>query len=254
MIGRQRYGVHPVDTVDSAGINVRYWLPPAESMGAGAPLVIYCHQLSGNEQIPRGYWAYPMIHAAIQQGCMVAASRAHGDNWGNAASLTDVVNEYNLMNAIKPVSKVVLVGASMGGLDAALTAAKKTLPTGKLKGVYLIDPVLDLNWAYTASPGGTANGFQSSINAAYGVTSFAEIPAGHSPLNSYDAANYAGLRWRIYASAADVTVSKAANAVPFHTKITGVATESAVVHHDTGGHTASAPVIDFAEFLGRCLA
>lgn len=254
MIGRQLHGVHPVDTTDSGGINVRYWVPPMESMGAEAPLVINCHQLSANEQIPPGYWAYPLIHAAIQQGCMVAASRAHGYNWGNPASFVDVVNEYNLMNAIKPVSKVVLVGASMGGLDAALTAAKKTLPTGKLQGVYLIDPVLDLNWAYTASPGGTANGFQASINAAYGVTSYAEIPAGHSPLNSYDAANYSGRRWRIYASSADVTVSKAANAAPFHTKIAGVATESAVVNHDTGGHTASAPVIDFGAFLGRCLA
>jgi pimeloyl-ACP methyl ester carboxylesterase len=78
----------------------------------------------------------------------------------------DVVNEYNLMVAINAASSVILVGASMGGLDALLTAAKGNLPAGKLKGIYLIDAVTDLKWAYT----GNANAFQSSINTAYSLT------------------------------------------------------------------------------------
>lgn|GEM_PF-5979153 len=165
-IGRQLYGVHATDATDSGAINVRYWIPPTPN----GQLVIFCHQLGGTEAISTNYWAYPVVHATIQAGASVIASRAHGDNWGNAASLTDVVNEYNLMVAINAASSVILVGASMGGLDALLTAAKANLPAGKLKGVYLIDAVTNLKWAYTATSGGTANAFQASINTAYSLT------------------------------------------------------------------------------------
>ncbi|AYN57885.1 esterase [Arthrobacter phage Faja] len=248
-IGRQIYGVHATDGTDSAGVNIRYWLPPVPA----TQLVIYCHQLGATEQIATNYWAYPMIHAAVQNGSMVVASRAHSDNWGNDASITDVVNAYNFMNAINPVSSVVLVGASMGGLDALLVAAKGSLPAGKLKGVYLVDAVTDLSWAYTATAAGTPNAFQSSINAAYGVASFAAIPAGHDPRNSFAASAYAGLRLRFFASTADTTVDKASNTDAFRTFISGTATESALVTHNPSGHTQTSNGKDLTAFLTRCV-
>lgn len=244
-IGRQLYGVHYTDTTDSGGINVRYWVPPTPS----GQLVIFCHQLGGTEAISPNYWAYPLVHASIQAGASVIASRAHGDNWGNDASLTDVVNEYTLMNAINAVSSVVLVGASMGGLDALLTAAKGNLPAGKLKGVYLIDAVTDLSWAYTAN----ANAFQASMNTAYGVSAFASIPAGHDPRNSFAASAYNGLRLRFFASTADVTVAKASNTDPFQTFVAATATESAIVTHNASTHTQVGPGKDFTAFLSRCV-
>jgi pimeloyl-ACP methyl ester carboxylesterase len=244
-LGRQLYGVHATDALDSGSVNVRHWRPPTPN----GQLVIFCHQLSGNELITPSYWAYPLVHAAVQSGASVIASRLHGDNWGNDASLTDVVNAYNLMNALNSVSSVVLVGASMGGLDALLTAAKGNLPAGKTKGVYLIDAVTDLSWAYTAN----SNGFQTSINTAYGVASFAAIPAGHDPRNSFAASVYSGLRLRFYASTADATVAKASNIDPFASFVSAVATESATVTHNTSGHTQDCSGKDFTAFLGRCL-
>jgi pimeloyl-ACP methyl ester carboxylesterase len=248
-IGRQLYGVHLNYTTDRGGINIRYWEPPATN----GQLVIFCHQLGGTEQISPSYWAHPIVHASIQAGASVVASRAHGDNWGNDASLTDVVNEYNFMNARNAVTSVVLVGASMGGLDALLTAAKGNLPVGKVKGVYLIDAVTDLSWAYTATVNSTVNAYQSSINTAYGVASFAAIPAGHDPRNSFAASAYAGLRLRFYASTADTNVARASNTDPFQTFVAGTATESAVVSHNAGTHTQVAPGKDFSEFLSRCV-
>lgn len=248
-IGRQLNGVHYTDTTDSGGVNVRYWVPPTPN----GQLVIFCRQLGGSELIVSSYWAYPLVHAAIRAGASVVASRAHSDTWGNDASLTDVVNEYTLMNGINSVSRVVLVGASMGGLDALLTAAKGNLPAGKVKGVYLIDPVTDLSWAYTATSGGTPNAFQASINAAYSVSSFASIPAGHDPRNSFAASAYAGLRMRFYASTADTTVAKSSTTDAFQTFVAGTATESAIVTHNASTHTQNAYGKDFTDFLSRCV-
>ena len=247
-IGHQKSGTHLTDAIDSGSQPMRYWMPPKSLMGASTPLVIWCHQLGHTEAMTTGYWSFAMIHAAMQEGWMYAASRAHGDNWGNDASLTDVVNLYNYVNAVQPVSSVILAGASMGGLDAALTVAKGNLPAGKVKGVYLIDPVLDLQWAYTAN----TNTFQSSINAAYGgVASYAAIPAGHDPIRSFTPSTYSGVRWRFSSSVNDATVSKTANTDAFTTYLAGLPAESGGITH-ISGHTTSADPADFVAFARRC--
>jgi len=245
-LGPQGAPVHPVDTTTAGSINVRYWLPPEPHTS----LIIYCHQLSGNEFISSSYWAYPLVHAAIQEGWAVAASRAHGDNWGNDASQTDVRNLYDLVNALSATSKVVLVGASMGALDAALVHANDVLPAGVVKGIYIVDGVLDLSWAYTASPNGTTNGFQASINGAYGVSDYASIPAGHNPMTR-SASDFTDVRWRFSASTADTSVLKANNTDPFITKIASAA-EKSLTTHNSSGHTQQALGADLVAFAKRC--
>lgn len=248
-LGQPMHGIHLVNTVDAASVNVRYWRPPVPN----GQLVIFNHQFGANEAITPPYWAFPLVHAAIQSNASVIASRLHGDNWGSSASLTDVAAAYNLMNALNPVSSVVLVGASMGGLASLLTAAKGNLPAGKLKGVYLIDAVTDLSWAYAATAAGTANAYQSSINTAYGVSAFASIPAGQDPRNGYAASAYAGLRLRFYASTADTNVAKAQNTDAFAAFVAASAAESAIVTHNASAHTADCSGKDFAAFLSRCV-
>lgn len=249
-IGRQRYGVHFTDTTDSGSQAVRYWLPPATALGASIPLVIWCHPYTQTQAIAGSYFAYPLVHSCIQEGFMVAASNMHGDSWANDNALTDVVNLYTLMNSIQPVSGVVIVGASMGGLATALTAAKANLPTGKLKGLMFLDAVLSLNWAYT----GNSGGYTSGINTAYGVASYAAIPAGHEPL-SFAASAYAGLRMRFYASTTDTSVDKASNTDAMRTLIAAQVSESGLVTHNLTGHlnTGVVQAPDQMAFLHRCL-
>lgn len=242
-LGPQGNGVHLVDTTTAGGINVRNWLPPRSFDTA----VIYCHQLGGTEQVATSYWSYPFIHAAVQEGWAAGASRAHGDNWGNDASQADIVNLYTLLAAFTPaINNVILVGASMGALDAALVHANDLLPAGKVKGIYIVDGVLDLDWAYAQA------GFTSSINAAYSVASYAAIPAGHDPID-LSAATLTDVRWRFLASTADTTVAKANNTDPFRTKI-AAAPESGLVTHDSSTHTQVAYAADFVAFVKRCIA
>lgn len=162
VIGRQLSGVTPVDTVDSAGHAIRYWLP--QGVTGPMPLVIWNHPDSHTQMIDPGYWAYSLIHAMVQEGYAVVASYLHNRSWGNAASLTDVVNAYNFMQSLVGVSKLVLAGASMGGLPSLLTIATGGLPTAKVKGAALIDAVCSLRALYDA---GT---YTSVIQTAHGMT------------------------------------------------------------------------------------
>ncbi|MDN4174750.1 hypothetical protein QWY28_17445 [Nocardioides sp. SOB77] len=162
-LGTQGAEVSYID--DASGVQaMRYWLPPSDRLGEPRPLVVYCHQAGGNHQINPTYWAYPLIHAAVQEGWIVAASNLHGDGWGNATQMSDIAALVAQISAINPVSKVLLAGASMGGLSCANCHGRDVLAAGLIRGVYVIDAVLDLNWAYQQTA------YRASINTAYAVT------------------------------------------------------------------------------------
>lgn len=162
-IGRQNRSVTYVDATDSGGIAIRYWLP--RDISGAVPLIIWSHPDSQNEQITPGYWAYPLIQAFLQEGYAVIGSNIHNRSWGNTASLTDIVNAYNFMTGKVTVSKVVMAGASMGGLASLLTIAKGNLPAGMVKGAVLVDGVTNLANMYNAGL------YASVIQTAYGMTS-----------------------------------------------------------------------------------
>ena len=159
ILAQQRYGVTAKDVLDSGGINVRYWLPPTTNSGV---LVIWCHQHTGTEAIAPGAFSYPIVHACIQEGWMVAASRMHGDSWGNASALTDLQNLVTLMNGIRPVTKVILVGASMGGAAVSNAVAAGTL--ANVKAAVSLDAVYDLANMYANAS------YTASIDTAWGIT------------------------------------------------------------------------------------
>ena len=242
--GAQRNGVDFVDTVDSAGQPVRYWMPP----GTGAaPLLIWSHPYTQTEQIAHGVNVYPWVHAAVQEGWMVAASRMHDANWGNDQAQTDIANLHTLINSIRSVSKALLVGGSMGGLASMIAAARGTVPN--IAGVAVSDAVLDLVWAYT----GNSGGYASAINAAYGISAVGGIPASNDPMQ-ISAAAFGGRRYRFYASSSDTSVAKSANVDAFRTKIGSVATEAELVTHNTSGHlnAGAFPPADLVAFAKRC--
>lgn len=242
-------GVTFHDTTDAGAINVRYWLPP--SYTATTPLVIWCHPYTQNEQITPSYFAYPLVHAAIQKGWAVIGSRQHGDNWGNDNGVGDILAAYNVVTGlgITP-SSVVLVGASMGGLSAMTAAKRATLGAGKVKGVVGVDAVFDLTWAYT----GNGGAYATAINTAYGIANVGGIPAANDPMQ-FTAAQIGAIRFRGYASTSDTNADKTANSDAMSTKLAGggLTPEQAIQTH-LGGHLAnsSAWPKDFAAFLARC--
>lgn len=238
-----------VSTLDSGAINIRTWFPP-NPKAAGNTLVIWCHQHTGTEALSASFFAYPLIHAAVNEGYIFAASRMHGDSWGNANALTDLTNLYNYVNTMWPVSNVILIGGSMGGLATALAKPYASVPN--LKGCIGIDAVFDLA-AMHANPS-----YTTTIRTAYGVagdgSDYASKTAGHDPMLR-PASDFGTVRWRFYASDTDALVPPAAHSDAFAAKIASTAPEAVVVRH-VEGHLTPPGIrpADVIAFIKRCIA
>jgi hypothetical protein len=154
--------VQYLDTVDSAGVNCRVWLPT--TLGESSPTVFWSHQAGGTEQITTGYSLYPIIHALVNAGYVVAASRMHSDSWGDTQAVTDLNNLYTLVNGIQPISRLILLGTSMGGVATSLMQPLGGLPAGKLKGCIGLDAVFSLASMYANAT------YTTTIDTAYGCT------------------------------------------------------------------------------------
>ncbi len=164
-VGTPQYLPTPEQTTSPNGQAVRIWEP--KTLAAGAPLIIFNHQFTGSEQIGPGaaQGLYALIQAAHAEGWRVAASNQHGNNWGNQSSIDDVVDLYNMMNTRQAVTKVVVTGASMGGLSASLLVPDGRIP---IKGALLFDAVTNLADVY--SPAAGFSDYSGAINTSYGVT------------------------------------------------------------------------------------
>lgn len=105
----------------------------------------------------------------------------HGsDSWGNATAQADVLDLYALLSSRSTITKVVLIGGSMGGIAAANIAAAGTLTN--LSGVYCIDAALSLSAMFAANAGT----YSASIRTGYGIAAdgsdYASKTSGFDPL------------------------------------------------------------------------
>lgn len=224
-----------VSTTDANGINVKYWLPETLK-SSGNTLVIFSHQHTGTEAItPATLPFYPLIHACVNEGWIFAASRMHGDSWGNSNALGDLSALYTLINGIAPVSKVILVGASMGGLPTALAVALDSVPN--VKAAVTIDGVYNLaNMHANAS-------YTTSIRTAYGIASdgsdYSTKTAGHDPILRA-ASDYTDIPWLIFVSDTDTSVPAAQHGDAFATLLGGSANVGVVRH--MGAHLVTSSI------------
>lgn len=225
--------------------NMQYWVPTSPLSGT---LVMYYHGAgetgwSNTDNQKRG-----IMWRLLHSGHLVCASAASGDNYGNAAGITDYVNLYNYMNSNYTITKVLHLSQSMGGLAGLYIASNRSIPVHGWAGIY---PMCDLAWAYS---GASSFDFITPINTAYNIPaggSYATQTAGRDPMLM--TASTFNFPMRFYASASDTLVTKAANSDAMATKVSGIATESVVVTH-TGGHgdnTAFKPN-DLMAFFDRC--
>jgi alpha-beta hydrolase superfamily lysophospholipase len=167
------------DTTSPNGQAVRIHLP---ERGSRKVAVLYQHPDSHTYQIGSdvNYFVYMLAQACVSNGWLFAASNLHGDSWGSQQGEDDVTDLLNLLVGRYPsIEHVVLVGASMGGL-ATLQALADGI-SSKVRGAYLIDPVVDLSSFYE---GGT---YTAKITTAFGLTAgtlAAAVAAGANSVSS----------------------------------------------------------------------
>lgn len=149
------------DTTSSNGQNVRIFTPSGFAL-TSTPLIIWCHPASQTEQASIGNDGYVLLQACLNEGWPVIGSRMHSNSWGNTNSLDDILDAYNKMAARYTITKVVLIGASMGALTAALAIPDNRI--ANLKGVITLDGVLDLSTLYSNAT------YTTQIDTAYGIT------------------------------------------------------------------------------------
>lgn len=164
--------------------------------------------------------------------------------FGNDTALTRTAAAHNYLASEYSITQVVHIGISMGGISGKLLFVGDTL-TGYVGYVGFQD-ICDLAAIYADDPDGAA----AVIDAAY-PSGF----SGHDPLNDYAGTDYAGLKMRFYASAADISVPKADHATPMAALVSGYALENTVV--ETGGDHGDPTGINAADvlaFVNRCFA
>lgn len=192
------------DTTDAGGQAVRvFWSP--EHRATSMPLVIHDHAQGGTTNVTPSFYTYPTVYALANAGFVVAVPNNHGaDSWTNDAAALDQPAARTAVASLLgiTVSDTVLIGTSMGGALATIVAKEGRLPD--LRGVYLVDAAVNLAWMY-------ANGYNGSINTAFGISSVGQIPAGKDPATLTSGQLPAGLHWRAIASPNDATVSKTNN-------------------------------------------
>lgn len=229
---------------------MRILVPKTYQAGTPAPLVIYHHGVGEDQTaITTDTLKLDVIDRLLRYGYIVCASNNGGDNWGNDASLTATTNLYNYMTANYNISRVVFLSQSAGG-PSGLLSLGGAIPVKGWLGIY---PVCNLANMF----GGNAGLFAPNIRAAYGIapdgSDYAAKTAGHDPV-LVAAATFDNIRMRFYASASDMTVTKADNSDQMATLVTGHATEhEVVVCTGIHGDPSHFQTCDVVAFFNRCV-
>lgn len=213
-----------------------------------SPLILYIGGTSDTCTSPRTEdisAKQALVTALLGAGYIVAASNAHGANWGNNAAIADYAELIRYVQRCALTDRLLLLSQSMGGIAGLLMAMRDEFRFTGWAGIY---PACDLAWCY-AQAWATAG-----INTAYGISGdYAAKTAGHDPI-LYAADRFDGLPMRFYASPDDTTVTKEDNSDAMAALVTGHATECVVYEaegaHGDASHFQSADLIDF---FARCL-
>lgn len=188
----------------------------------------------------------------LADGYMVSSTDGGGQNWGNQAGLDSYLALDAYLASNHAPTKTVVFSQSMGGCTGLLTVASNKITT--LKGWFGIYPVCSLANMF----GSNAGTFASAIRTAFGIASdgsdYSTKTSGHDALLK-SAGAFAGIAMRFYASPDDTVVAKTANTDAFHSLVSGVTPESAVIvcSGDHGDPSHFQPS-DLAAFLARTFA
>jgi pimeloyl-ACP methyl ester carboxylesterase len=163
-------------------------------------LVVFSHGYGDSQdQILTFSSLFPLRDALEESGFAIAASNAHGNNYANPSSIEDQVQLiHDAENMLPGVTRVDLVGFSMGGLDALMLASEHRV-TG-LQAVVLLSPVCD-QIAYLSSD------FEGAIRAAFGHAKGSAPPViARSDPERQDPQSFSDSRYWFWMSPDDTTV------------------------------------------------
>ena len=225
--GERRRVIHP-------GNGWRVQVPRGYTGKVAHPLVLFCHQAStGNRN---SVWSesrmLPVTNALEAAGYMLASADDSGDRWGNQASLDNYAALVEYIQTNYNVSYVALLAPSMGGLSALNLIATEALTN--VRAMAGIAPVCDLAKMYADAA------WTSAIETAYsfsGSANYAAATDGYDPMLA-DAALFATVPIRIWASSSDTVVPEADHADAFAAKLAGVNPDISIVAC-TGAHLAA---------------
>lgn len=159
-------------------------------------LCIYIGGVGGNTDLepPAAYMS------TLNDGVVWARCQFSGNDYGAQRSLQDIRDVYNIVCATVPVAGVVLVANSMGSMVALNAITNNVLPG--ILGVYLTDPVTNLEWSSTGPRA-------EMIRAAYGISTdgsdYEEKTRGYDP-NLRHWTDFKGIPIHIIGSTGDTTV------------------------------------------------
>lgn len=179
-IKAQRFEPIYISDTSANGQSIRYFPPPETLKGAtGQPIVLWSHPHAQTEAVNNSYFLWPLIHAAVNEGWIFAASNMHANSWGNSTGQADVLDLYNKIVSLYGAGPVILIGGSMGGLATANLVASGAV--ANVKGACSIDGAFDIltmhkNATYTSS-------IETAYSAVVGTLS-AGVSAGATSISS----------------------------------------------------------------------
>lgn len=234
--------------VSTTSQNIRITVPKSYDSAVGAPMIMCNHGSGDGEQsVFTDSNLRTVVNALLDAGYIVASTGAHGNNWGNQASIDDHYELYNYVRAHYNVKRTLLMGQSMGGLALLLTLAESRILN--IKGWLGIYPVCNLANIYGLGV------YTSQIDTAYGISggNYASKTAGHDPALMAGSA-FRNIPMRFYASAGDTAVPKAQNSDALNALLSSNTAEHTVVvctgNHGDASHFQPSDVVDF---FSRCV-
>lgn len=211
--------------------------PPDLEPDTPAPLVLYHHGVGEDWQtIERSNSRRPTICALGAAGYIIAGSDAHGENWGKPQAIDDYAKLYLAIAAERPISDVMLLSMSMGGLSGLLTLGYRAVPD--VRAWVGISPVTNLGYSYFDH-----EDFPRRIARAYSGT-----PSTLQDPMSLDPAAFAGVPMLAWASYDDARVPRAQNIDAFLAHIGDPPTARVITsrgNHGDPSHQDPAAVVAF---------
>lgn len=183
------------------------------------------------------------------EGYLMAASSAHGDNWGNQAAVDDYVALQSYLVTNYAPAKTALMSQSMGGLTGLLTASAGFAGLCGWFGIY---PVCNLSAMFANNAGTYAGAIRSAYSIAADGSDYSTKTSGHDPV-LLTASTFNRLPMRFWHSSGDTVVGKTANSDQMQTLVSGSKQESTVIattgdHGDASNFNPTA----VSDFLDRC--
>lgn len=188
-------------TPSGIALTIPYAIRPAQPFAIEVPakprhILIYFHGHGATIQtISTDPLTRPLFDALLANGYIIAYSNAHGNAWGNAASIEDYKQLSMYLQETFQIQDTVFLSESMGGLAGLMLVAQHQVPVRCWAGIYPVTNTTDYHDPRR----------QAEILAAHANDNIDALNPIEQPASSFT------IPMRIYASPRDTVVPVATN-------------------------------------------